>query len=348
MNTYPLSLYRDLFEKANEGIILSDKNEKVREANPAAVKIFGYGSKKELLECSISDLVPQEKREKHQENVHSYHLNPSERKMGKGRDIEGVRKDGSVLPIEVSLNHYTLENGEKLVISFIVDISERVNAQRHTEEMLSEALESERERLAKELHDGITQLLTGIHMNLGGLSEHEDPELIKRLSGLTDEAIQEARALTQNLMPPDLYDKGPFLAIEKMLERVEATYGIRTEFIAPEKEERHCSFLEVTLFRICQECISNVIKHANASSLQVRIKKKGDEGLELRVEDDGSGYDRSKIDREEKNDGSGMGLGNIQERIRTFDGDLKIRSEPGKGTIIQGFLPFRTRKAYQE
>lgn len=259
--------------------------------------------------------------------------------MGKGRDVEGLRKDGVIFPAEISLNHFTMENGDRLVVSFVADISDRIEGQKQKDLLLFEAHEEERKRMSQELHDGVTQLLAGIQMSLQGLKEDPEPGTIDKLGEMTSEAIQEARALSQDLMPPNLYENGPIQEIGRMMQRIQRSEGMKMELSAPEDDQRYGSSFEITLFRVCQEGVSNAVKHADANSVQVSLKKE-EEGISFTILDDGIGFSRAEMEQEEREDGSGMGMTNIQERVEAFDGELRIGSEPGKGTTIEGYLPF--------
>ena len=339
MTQYAGSIYRKLFEQSAEGMILSNKNGKICEANHAAAEVFGYESIEELLECSISDLIPKPKREKHTEHIKTFFSSPSKRQMGEGRDVEGIRKDGSIFPAEISLNHFTMENGEKLVASFVTDITSRIHYQKQKDKLLFDGQEKERKRVSKELHDGVTQLLGGIKMNLNVLSGESDSETVDKLQEMTEEAVQEARALSHDLMPPDLQEKGAIIAIKDMLTQVHQSNAIETEFSEPKDNERHSSSFEITLFRVCQEAVQNAVKHADANTIKVNVKKEG-EGLQFAIQDDGGGFNKAELDQQVRDDGSGMGMANLQERMRAFDGKLSVWSEPDNGTLIQGYLPF--------
>lgn len=336
------TLFTKLFEEATEGMLISDKKGRILEANPAAVKLFGYEDHEELLNAFISDLVPKQVREDHRELVeqHFDEEKASERKFGMGRDLQAVRKDGTIFPVEISLIRATLLNGQKVAIRTVIDISERVRYQKLTEMMISEALEKERERISKELHDSLAQLLAGISMKLQNLPPNGAPETVQRLQEMTEEAIQETRALSYDLMPPNLYEKGPFHAIRRILERVEWNHGIRTELQVPEKKERYSSSIETTLFRICQEGISNAVKHANAPTIRIIVQKKEIEGLYLTIQDDGAGFEAEELGYREADPEGGMGMQNMRQRVQALNRDLSIHSEPRKGTLIKAFLPF--------
>ncbi len=319
-------------------MILSDKSGRIRMANPTADEVFGY-EHGELLNCSISDLVPKEKHDVHERYRDLFSKDTSKRLMGKGRELQGVRKDGTVFPLEISLNAIESEDGERLVLSSVIDITDRLREQKLTELKILEVQEKERERIAKDLHDGITQLLSAISMNHQALSDKEDPELLENLRSLTEEAIQEARALTHDLMPPNLADKGPVKAIEEILERVGSNKGIRTEFTFPKQEERYSSGFELALYRICQEGVNNASKHAKASNIWVTISEDHGDGLYFLIGDDGVGSACLPKDDDEDREG-GMGLNNMRQRVEAVNGHFNICSAQGKGTKIEGFLPF--------
>src|SRR5687767_3921697 len=112
-----------LFENATEGIILTDKEAKIVLANPAAERMFGY-EKNELMGKTIETLIPDQSKSHHKQLREGFYHHPSNRVMGHGRDLYGRKKDGSNMPVEVSLSHYRKEDG-LYVIAFIVDITQR-------------------------------------------------------------------------------------------------------------------------------------------------------------------------------------------------------------------------------
>ncbi len=315
-------------------MVVSDFSGIIRLANPLANRLFGY-EEEGLVGKRIADLVPEEKKEAHENLRHAYFEDPSERLMGKGRELQGVRKDGTVFPIEISLNYLYGDDGEMLVVSSVIDITERLRDQKLNELSIMQVQEEERKRLAQELHDGVAQVLSAISLNLKALSENYDPELQKHLEELAHQAIHETRGLSHQLKPPDLVERDLVPAIEEVLNRIERDGGPRPRLIAPSELGEHSSKFELALYRICQEGVNNAAQHSDADSIVVRLEKQEDKGVFFSIEDDGVGMEVQKDDEEK-----GMGLHNIRQRVKAFNGRLNVSSEKGNGTVLEGFLPF--------
>lgn len=115
--------FREIFLSAAEGILLVDTHGVIQLANPASEKMFGY-AKGELAGMPLEDLLPERYRHLHAQQRQIFHKNPKPRRMGIGRDLVAVRKDGSEFPVEVSLSHHTVK-GTMLIMAFVIDITER-------------------------------------------------------------------------------------------------------------------------------------------------------------------------------------------------------------------------------
>lgn len=206
---------------------------------------------------------------------------------------------------------------------------------------IHEAQELERLRLSRDLHDGLGQLLTGISYSVQKLSEEEsiDKEFASRLEEQVNTAIQEARNIAQNLTPIVLRDFGLVAAIENLLQRTNQLNKTRFIFRSYSFTERIDEKLEKAIFRICQEAINNIIKHAEAKESTVELYRVEDM-IVLVVEDDGQGFDTRMLNQGE----SGLGLISMQERVNAFDGELLISSKKGTGTEIVVEVPCRKKK----
>jgi signal transduction histidine kinase len=198
--------------------------------------------------------------------------------------------------------------------------------------------EAERRRIARELHDEIGQVLTAIKISLGQIASNgKDPSKITKSVALVDRAIDEVRRLALDLRPSVLDDLGLRAALRWYLDR-HAESGILTaELSATELRERFPADVETACFRVAQEALTNVVRHANAHRTWVELKERTHE-LELSIRDDGAGFDVSSA-RARSSGGACAGLSGMEERVGLAGGRLQIRSAPGEGTIVRAFFP---------
>ncbi len=205
-----------------------------------------------------------------------------------------------------------------------------------------EAQEEERRRIAREIHDSLGQMLTAIKFNLEILEDHVPPDssAIKHVNdskGLLDSAMAEAREISYNLMPSVLEDFGLVPALQLLCDQFSKRRDIKVEYRTHGLSDRLEPTLEVTLYRIVQEALNNVAKHAEANEVSVQVIMHAD-GLRLTVEDNGKGFSLSEYTASV--DGRhGMGLVGMRERSTSFHGTIEIDSAPGAGTTIIVDIP---------
>ena len=206
---------------------------------------------------------------------------------------------------------------------------------------LVSAQEDERRTIARELHDEVGQALTAIKVELSvvgknaALSQREDAAF-REARRLTDRGLQVVRDLSQMLHPAMLDDLGLPETVAWYLNAFSTRTGIRTDLVQDRMEERLASEIETCLYRIVQEALTNVARHAEAASCRVYLQRLPRTVL-LTVEDDGRGF---PIPDGERGTGRrGLGLLGIEERVSGFRGSLKIESAPAKGTRVTVELP---------
>jgi len=218
---------------------------------------------------------------------------------------------------------------------------ERVVAREQELERLSisrvEAQEEERRRIAKEIHDGIGQMLTAIKFNLEILedsvaSSGDARERINEMKSLLDGLMREAREMSYTLMPSVLDDFGLAPALQMFCEQFRKKHAIVTTFQNHGLTSRLNRLLEVSLYRIVQEALTNVLRHAAADTVTVQIIKRADR-IRLIIEDNGKGMPSSSLD------GHGLGFVSMRERASQFGGTLRVDSSPGEGTVVSVDVP---------
>ncbi len=209
---------------------------------------------------------------------------------------------------------------------------ETARLQKHAEQL---AVFEERQRLARELHDSVTQALYSLSLYteatqkaLNGEKLEKALEYLAELRTMVREAMLDMRLLIFELHPPILEKEGLIAAIETRLKAVEARSGIQTEFQV-EGEKRLPINTETELFRMIQEALTNVVKHAKANHVRISVQYETNL-FRLIIKDDGIGFDpKASIH------GGGIGLIGIQERVQKMDGNLILESSPNKGTSLE-------------
>jgi len=209
-----------------------------------------------------------------------------------------------------------------------------------------EASESERARWARELHDETLQAMAGLRVLLSGARRSGDPDRIMVAMGnaieLLEQGIADLRALITDLRPAALDELGPQAALETLAERVAQQSGLEIDlevdlaFERGDAEARHVTEIESTTYRLVQEGLTNVIKHAGATRVEVRVIDM-DENIEILLRDDGRGFDPDA-------DAAGFGLIGMRERVALVHGTLDVESAGGGGTTLRARIPTRRRE----
>jgi signal transduction histidine kinase len=205
------------------------------------------------------------------------------------------------------------------------------------------AIEAERNRIARDLHDGPLQVLSGAGLSLEAVKlmvESDDPGRAAELLGyivreLNDQST-ELRRLMSDLRPPVLEERGLYPAVRELAGRLERETGIRTT-VEEDGETEIPAEVQTLAYRVVQEALSNVAKHGEATEAAVRLQSKPGT-IEVEVTDDGQGFDTTKI--REFLSGGKVGLASMRERTELVGGTFVIRSSPGQGTTIGAMLPF--------
>jgi two-component system NarL family sensor kinase len=217
----------------------------------------------------------------------------------------------------------------------IVDLQQKqLSLARHRSAAIVEGQEKERQRLARELHDGLGQLLTGIRYKIEALKTEETyKEEIKKL---LDETITEVRRISHSAMPSALTDFGLESALRAMCVKVSHLGNIHIEYDFVLEEKDPLDFeITTTLYRIAQEGLNNILKYAQATKALMEVYQE-DQTIVFELSDNGKGFNP------ESENGIGNGLRNIKERAKLCGGNAAIISEAGKGTKIRVVLPLNT------
>lgn len=330
--------FRKIFYEGSIGIVLTSRDRKFFNANPAFCRMLGY-TEEELISMTFLDVTHPAHRAADRENVG---------KLWRG-EIRNYRtqkryltKNGDVRWGSLSASFIRGRNEEPL---YALAIVEDITAQKQAEEklralsrQLARAQEAERERIARELHDRLGQSLTALSI---GLTAERNARVARAPEASTerlDDCLHIVEALgqyTEDLMcelrPPVLDDYGLVSALRWYAERFEALTGTSVYVECGEEPQRLAKEVETGLFRIAQEALTNVAKHAEAESVRIGVERTP-EGLTLSVADDGKGFERGETGTGET--GLRWGLAIMRERARSLGGELLVESEPGKGTCV--------------
>ncbi|HYK76528.1 MAG TPA: sensor histidine kinase, partial [Daejeonella sp.] len=200
-----------------------------------------------------------------------------------------------------------------------------------------DAEERERRRIASELHDGVGQTLSCALMNFNNLFSdlslnHAYAVQAERAVSLLSESYDEMRSISHQMIPHSLMKAGLASAVREFLQKIDQK-NIRVQLEVNGLDNRLNEQVETALYRITQEAVNNVIKHARASRLAIQLIK-DEEGISLSIEDNGQGFDKSKLAHMD-----GIGLKNIYSRIGLLKGTVDLESAPGKGTLLMIHLP---------
>ncbi|MBS1113065.1 MAG: domain S-box [Nitrospirae bacterium] len=337
--------YRRLFETANDGILLLEKHEgKITHANPAATKMVGY-SKEECIGKKLQNIgVPLD--------------------MGNFQKVmQTLDKSGIIyyddVPVKTKAGQYIdtdiyMVDRARLVQCNIRDITERKRAAeviKKNEEQLRnltaymrKVTEMERTNIAREIHDELGQALTILKMDLSLFRKtvpEDQPSMLEKtdaMSRLIDKTIQTVQRISTDLRPGLLDDLGLSAAIEWQLEEFQKRTGCTCKIIIDPKDVTFDSDRNTALFRILQETLTNIARHAEATEVSVSLKQK-DGQIELKVQDNGRG-----ITEEELTHPQSFGLIGIRERAVIFGGGSNVKGFPGKGTTVTVKIPAKNNE----
>ena len=281
------------------------------------------------------------------------------KKTGWQGEIKSTTKEGLDIWLEMSIIPYRLSEDKSELLIIGSEITERKAAQLEIERLtkasfeekmsqqkiisskIIENQEKEQNRIAKDVHDGIGQMLTGLKYNLESINLNDIKKTtikIKHLKELTTNIIKGVRTATFNLTPPELADHGIVPAIGKLTKELGKLTGKEILFFnKTDFNNRLDSLTEINIYRITQEAINNAIKYADSSNIVVSLSH-SKSLLSLVIDDDGKGFEPSKVKKVNNGDG-GMGMTFMKERIKYIDGRFFLNSEIGKGTRVTLNIP---------
>ncbi len=338
--------FRDLFESANDVIVVIDRDGNILDINRRAEEITGF-SQKELRKWNIfSDLILPDDREKFREIIRQITEGQQQ-----GCELRWRKQDSNIIILEASLAPRFMPDGSLHSIRCILrDITIRKQAEENIGKyqellkalasQLSKMEEREHHRIATELHDNIGQNLTYCKMKLGEIMQQlSSPDVVRPISDIRDiidKTIQFTRALTFELSPPILYEIGLRAAIEWLGEYFENKYGLQVNIVSSEEPVEMDNEIRMLFFQAVRELLMNVAKHAQAQKVDVSLYKEG-QNFCITVRDNGTGFDISILKQYDII--MGFGLFNIRTRLESAGGYLKVETAPGEGTQVTMLSP---------
>ena len=327
--------YRTLFEDSSDAIFISKQGEMVA-FNRAALDLFGFSLEEALGSNTADRFVDPADQNRFREEIAG---------LGSVRDFEVklLKKDGTVMDCLITASRRVAGDETSEMQGIVRDITERKQAEEAALQQTREvAVLGERNRMAREIHDTMAQGFTGIVLQLEAAeqamagSADEAVGHLDRARGLAREGLQEARRSVWGLLPHALEQAPLDTALQVEVQRFEAEGGGTTEFNISGKLRELPPEVQTVLLRICQESLTNIRRHAEASEVSVNLKYQADEVL-LSVQDNGIGFDLATV-QHEKNAVS-FGLIGMRQRAEQLEGQLVVDSTKNKGTLVQLTIP---------
>jgi PAS domain S-box-containing protein len=340
-------LFRGLLESAPDAMVVVDAHGRIQIVNSRVEQLFGY-SREQLLGRIVDELVPDAFRAGHAGHRAKYLSNPGVRPMGQGLELFGRRRDGSEFPVDISLSPMRTVDG-LLIIAAVRDITDRKTTEKRlaqTQEIadrrrlmthLVQVQEEERRKIAADIHDDSIQAMTATSLRLQQLRKHlTDPaqrEVLTKLDDAVRESIVRLRRLMFDLRPPALDRTGLAAALRELLERIKTETGLEYR-LDDRLSSEPAGDVRIEMFRIAQEALVNVRKHASAGHVRVELQRV-EHGNHVRITDDGRGFEGDTAAAQPGH----LGLVAMRERAQIAGGWWTVESRKGVGTTVDFWLP---------
>ncbi|MBJ7314286.1 ATP-binding protein [Rugamonas sp. CCM 8940] len=342
---------RSIIHNASDAIISTDEAQTILQASPSAAAMFGT-TVQAMEGASLDQFIPREQRISAEQGAATYfgatgiHLSMKGRRAA-DYTVTGLKASGELFPLEGSISSQD-EAGRQIYTVILRDVTERKQVQRQLEHShtqlreLSAALqtirEEERTHIARELHDDLGQLLATLRVDLN-LLQQQPPDsagarkLQHSMDSLLVTAITSLRRIASNLRPRALDEGGLYFALQTLRQEFVDRHGIDCQLHADEQELTLDDAYSTAIFRIIQEALTNIARHAEARRVQLDLHRI-DSSLLITIEDDGRGIAEGDMDKT-----TSFGLIGMRERVWAIHGDISIGSGGGRGTRITIRMP---------
>jgi PAS domain S-box-containing protein len=344
-----------ILNSALDAIITIDDRGRIHEFNPAAEKMFARARGSVLGQELTEMIVPSSLREKYRRDLERYLAGAHGPLHGKRVETMALRADGKEFPVELTITKVNME-GPPLFTGFVRDVSDRKRAEKQLRDSreqlralaayLQSVREEERTHVAREVHDELGQTLTALKMDLAWLDKKmaevsdsdelkQVEEKLKQLPGRVDSIIATVRKIATELRPPLLDDLGLEAAVEWQIQEFEKRTGIKCSLNCTLSRINIGTDRSTAVFRIFQETLTNILRHAEATQVDVQMREEGDK-LVLEVRDNGRGLTRHELSGTRS-----LGLLGMRERATMLDGEVNIIGRQGKGTTVGVRIPIQ-------
>jgi PAS domain S-box-containing protein len=334
--------YRQLFDSASDAIMIFDAQSKYFEdINSAASDLFGY-TQDEFTKLRIEDIAVEKEIAQH--TAINAGIKIYDNKYAHLHYFQ--KKNGDVFPGEIFAGHF-INNSRKKIIGAVRDVTNHLKAEETIRALsfsLITAQEMERKRIASDLHDDIGQTLAYLKIRIQNLknilpkNQSNLQEKCENTLDYTNQLIEKVRKISHGLTPIFMDDLGLTASLHRLFDQFSKYSLIDIEKHIKNIDSLFSPGVEITIYRILQEIINNIRKHAEANFVKIAVTKLTDK-VSFEVEDRGQGFDLGSI-RLFSTDQKGLGLASVKERVRMLGGRFEIQSQLNKGTNVVFEIPF--------
>ena len=337
--------YRQLFDNASDAVMIFDAHSKhFEDANSAAADLFGY-TKDEFVKLTVEDLSVE--KDNALTAAEKFGINIAGDKYAHLHYFK--KKNGTIFPGEIYAGTF-ISNVRKKIIGAVRDVTNRIKAEETIRDLsfsLLTAQEMERKRIASDLHDDLGQTLAYLKIRIQNLQKslpksrvniHKECE---NTLEYTNQLIEKVRKISHGLTPIFLDDLGLTASLHSLVDEFSGYSSIEIEKQIANIDGLFSPEVEITIYRIIQEIMNNIWKHAETNFVNVEITKVTDE-VTFRIEDCGRGFDFESMELFTSGK-KGLGLASVNERVRMLGGRFDVQSQLHKGTNVAFWIPFESK-----